>query len=156
MITVQILSSWNHVVVYIGQSMISDFIFHGHPYWVFRRKQIIRTHLLSETSSDYFCLVRVARIELTASWTPFKRATKTALHPDIVLCLPTEALATKDIIRIFPGFVNTFLHLFLIFSRKVWFSSYERRFTFLLLHQFPLPRPATACPFPAGAWGTGR
>ena len=31
------------------------------------RKQIIRTHLLSETSSDYFCLVRVARIELTAS-----------------------------------------------------------------------------------------
>ena len=32
---------------------------------------------------------------------------------------PTEALATKDIIRIFPGFVNTFLHLFLIFSRKV-------------------------------------
>ena len=33
----------------------------------FRRKQIIRTHLLSETSSDYFCLVRVARIELTAS-----------------------------------------------------------------------------------------
>ena len=37
---------------------------------IFRRKQIIRTHLLSETSSDYFCLVRVARIELTASWTP--------------------------------------------------------------------------------------
>ena len=34
---------------------------------IFRRKQIIRTHLLSETSSDYFCLVRVARIELTAS-----------------------------------------------------------------------------------------
>ena len=32
-----------------------------------RRKQIIRPHLLSETSSDYFCLVRVARIELTAS-----------------------------------------------------------------------------------------
>ena len=32
-----------------------------------RRKQIIRTRLLSETSSDYFCLVRVARIELTAS-----------------------------------------------------------------------------------------
>ena len=31
------------------------------------RKQIIRTHLLLETSSDYFCLVRVARIELTAS-----------------------------------------------------------------------------------------
>ena len=31
------------------------------------RKQIIRTRLLSETSSDYFCLVRVARIELTAS-----------------------------------------------------------------------------------------
>ena len=31
------------------------------------RKQIIRTHLLSETSSDYFCLVQVARIELTAS-----------------------------------------------------------------------------------------
>ena len=78
-----LVSSWNHVVAYVGQSMISDFIFHGHPYWVFRRKQIIRTHLLSETSSDYFCLVRVARIELTASWTPFKRATKTALHPDI-------------------------------------------------------------------------
>ena len=34
---------------------------------IFRRKQIIRTHLLSEISSDYFCLVRVARIELTAS-----------------------------------------------------------------------------------------
>ena len=34
---------------------------------IFRRKQIIRTHLLSETSSDYFRLVRVARIELTAS-----------------------------------------------------------------------------------------
>ena len=34
---------------------------------IFRRKQIIRTHLLLETSSDYFCLVRVARIELTAS-----------------------------------------------------------------------------------------
>ena len=34
---------------------------------IFRKKQIIRTHLLSETSSDYFCLVRVARIELTAS-----------------------------------------------------------------------------------------
>ena len=33
----------------------------------FRRKQIIRTHLLSEISSDHFCLVRVARIELTAS-----------------------------------------------------------------------------------------
>ena len=30
-------------------------------------KKTIRTHLLSETSSDYFCLVRVARIELTAS-----------------------------------------------------------------------------------------
>ena len=25
---------------------------------IFRRKQIIRTHLLSETSSDYFCLVQ--------------------------------------------------------------------------------------------------
>ena len=34
---------------------------------IFRRKQIIRTHLLSETSSDHLCLVRVARIELTAS-----------------------------------------------------------------------------------------
>ena len=34
---------------------------------IFRRKQIIRTYLLPETSSDYFCLVRVARIELTAS-----------------------------------------------------------------------------------------
>ena len=27
---------------------------------IFRRKQIIRTHLLSETSSDYFCLVRLS------------------------------------------------------------------------------------------------
>jgi hypothetical protein len=27
---------------------------------IFRRKQIIRTHLLSETSSDYFCLVHLA------------------------------------------------------------------------------------------------
>ena len=26
---------------------------------IFRRKQIIRTHLLSETSSDYFCLVHL-------------------------------------------------------------------------------------------------
>ena len=34
---------------------------------IFRRKQTIRTHLLSEISSDYFRLVRVARIELTAS-----------------------------------------------------------------------------------------
>ena len=25
---------------------------------IFRRKQIIRTHLLSETSSDYFCLAK--------------------------------------------------------------------------------------------------
>ena len=31
---------------------------------IFRRKQIIRTHLLSETSSDYFCLVRVDGVEL--------------------------------------------------------------------------------------------
>ena len=27
---------------------------------IFRRKQIIRTYLLSETSSDYFCLVRLS------------------------------------------------------------------------------------------------
>ena len=27
---------------------------------IFRRKQIIRTHLLSETSSDYFCLHRLS------------------------------------------------------------------------------------------------
>ena len=43
-------------------------------------------------------MVRVARIELTASWTPFKRATKTALHPVIIRYFPTEAPATWDII----------------------------------------------------------
>ena len=76
------VSSWNHVVAYVGQSMISDFIFHGYLHWTFRRKQIIRTHLLSKTSSDYFCLVRVARIELTASWTPLCFSQKRNGHSD--------------------------------------------------------------------------
>ena len=36
---------------------------------IFRRKQIIRTHLLSETSSDYFCLVRVNCWKNGYGWT---------------------------------------------------------------------------------------
>ena len=84
---------------------------------IFRRKQIIRTHLLSETSSDYFCLVRVARIELTASWTPFKRATKTALHPDIDRRFPTEAWR-HEILYSDTAVLSTDFYNFLCFFRK--------------------------------------
>ena len=115
-IFIQVLSSWNHCLACIGQSMISDFIFHGHLHWTFRRKQIIRTHLLSETSSDYFCLVRVARIELTASWTPFKRATKTALHPDICCGSSLTAPLVYPLQAVLSSTFCNFLQFFLDFS----------------------------------------
>ena len=108
-----LVSSWNHVVAYVGQSMISDFIFHGHPYWVFRRKQIIRTHLLSETSSDYFCLVRVARIELTASWTPLCFSQKRNGHSD------TTCTQYHQISKLFYHSVSLDVKMFRFFCGQI-------------------------------------
>ena len=136
-IIIQVLSSWNHCMICVGQSMISDFIFHGHLRWIFRRKQIIRTHLLSETSSDYFCLVRVARIELTASWTPFKRATKTALHPDICCGSSLTAPLVYPLQAVLSSAFFIFLGFFLDFSLIVQKLSMVRLFHFRWL---PLPR----------------
>ena len=103
---------------------------------IFRRKQIIRTHLLSETSSDYFCLVRVARIELTASGTPFKRATKTALHPDIDRRFPTEAWR-QEILYSGKAVLSTdFLIIFGFFREKSDFYTDTRFFVFAVFQCF--------------------
>ena len=138
------VSSWNHVVAYVGQSMISDFTFHGHLHGacrdkappsclrktvpslksptgafiaaqtlIFRRKQTIRTHLLSETSSDYFCLVRVARIELTASWTPLCFSQKRNGHSD------TTCTQYHQISKLFYHSVSLDVKMFRFFCGQI-------------------------------------
>ena len=80
---------------------------------IFRRKQIIRTHLLSETSSDYFCLVRVARIELTASWTPLCFSQKRNGHSD------TTCTQYHQISKLFYHSVSLDVKMFCFFCGQI-------------------------------------
>ena len=80
---------------------------------IFRRKQIIRTHLLSETSSDYFCLVRVARIELTASWTPLCFSQKRNGHSD------TTCTQYHQISKLFYHSVSLDVKMFRFFCGQI-------------------------------------
>ena len=80
---------------------------------IFRRKQIIRAHLLSETSSDYFCLVRVARIELTASWTPLCFSQKRNGHSD------TTCTQYHQISKLFYHSVSLDVKMFCFFCGQI-------------------------------------
>ena len=91
---------------------------------IFRRKQIIRTHLLSETSSDYFCLVRVARIELTASWTPLCFSQKHNGHSD------TTCTQYHQISNLFYHSVSLDVKMFRFFCGQI-VVNWPRQMTFL-------------------------
>ena len=82
---------------------------------IFRRKQIIRTHLLSETSSDYFCLVRVARIELTASWSQTRRSSQAEPHPEGFVCVLS---VTQELVYSKGKNMSTTFFIFFIFFLK--------------------------------------